>query len=334
MGLFERYPRLAWPAMALLTVVLGGLAVMTFLNYAASPTDENLFANPPDSLFLYVTKDVPGVPVKMTITGAYQPTTEADSLHVGDLLKRIDMKQLVSMDDLSSTLKSIGPDSSVVLHAYRPKSRSFLNLRVTRRMIPDSAAAFLKDFICVIDVTPGGASDRAGMKVGDLLVSINGKTFTNAAGADVIMRRGQSGKTIIYEAIRDNERLTLDVTLASFGFPLGLLILSFSGMFMMGTGAFISLRRPRLRAARAVGLALLLLGYGVTVATIRREPDLTLLLRIRDFLVGFSCLAGAATAAWSRMFFPKERPDLVSRHWIGWGAVSLTTVSIVLWRLL
>jgi len=334
MALFERYPRLAWPSMAILTAVLGGLAVRTFLNYASSPTDENLFANPPDSLFLYVTKAVPGVPVKMTITGAYQATQEADSLRVGDLLKRIDRTQLASTNDLASALNSIAPDSSIVLHAYRPKTRSFLNLRVTRRMIPDSAAVFIKDFICVIDVTSGGASDRAGMKVGDLLVRINGKTFTNAASADIIMRQGQIGKTIIYEAIRNNEHLTLNVTLASFGFPFALLILSFSGMFMMGVGAFIPLRRPRLKAARAVGVALLLLGYAVAVAGIHREPDLTPLLRIRDFLVGFSILAGAATAGWSRIFFPKERADLVSRHWIGWGAVALTTVATVLWRVL
>ncbi|HNX98783.1 MAG TPA: PDZ domain-containing protein, partial [Candidatus Aminicenantes bacterium] len=45
--------------------------------------------------------------------------------------------------------------------------------------------------IKVIQVTPGGASDRAGMKAGDEIVAINGQRFRDAMEADQIMRRHQ-----------------------------------------------------------------------------------------------------------------------------------------------
>lgn len=333
MGVFERYPHLAWPSLALLTAVLGGLAVMTFVNYAASPTDENVFANTPAPLSLYVTKSIPGVPVKLSITGSYQPTDEGrpDSLRLGDLLERVEKTRVSSTDDLATALNAIPLDSSVVLHAYRPETRSFRSFRVMRRAIADSFVVYLKDFIAVTDVTPGGASDRAGMKVGDLLLRINGKGFSDAAGADFVLRQGQTGKTITYEALRGNQHLTLNVTLARFGFPLGLLILCFSGMLMMGVGAFVALRRPRIRAARAVGVALLLLGYCVAVAAIRRDADITLLLKLRNLLLGISIFAGTSMTGWSRMLFPKERVDLLSRRWIAWVAAALAAVAIAVW---
>jgi serine phosphatase RsbU (regulator of sigma subunit) len=331
MSLFDRYPGLVRPLFGLLTVLLAAGACVTFVNYASSPTDENVFANIPRPMSLYVTKPVPCTPGG---SGAGSPgakyTPQGDTIRVGDLIEKIDGTQVTDSSALASVLGSVPGDSILQVRSYRPSVLSFADRAVRRRDIPGSFAVFLHDFIAVIDVTPGGASDRAGLKVGDLLFKINGQGFKTDQEADLILRRGQTGKSIVYEALRNNEMLRLDVTLARFGMPLALLIFSLSGMFMMGVGGFIALKRPRIRAARIVGLALLLSGFFIAAVSIRRDFDASLFVRARDLMVGISMIGGTAVVMRSMAFFPKERPDLLSKRWIPWvyGAIVVATLTI------
>jgi hypothetical protein len=59
MTLFERYPVIARPLYGLLAALLGAAAILTIVNYAGSPTDENLFADMPRPMSLYVMKPIP-----------------------------------------------------------------------------------------------------------------------------------------------------------------------------------------------------------------------------------------------------------------------------------
>ena len=49
--------------------------------------------------------------------------------------------------------------------------------------------------VLVMQVTPGGASDRAGMLPGDVITRINGQGFSGALDADRIMRASQVGRS-------------------------------------------------------------------------------------------------------------------------------------------
>ncbi len=305
MTLFDRYPALFRPMFGILAAVLAAAAWITFVNFAGAPTDENLFADLPRPMSLYVTHPIPC-------------TAGGDTILVGDLIEKINGSAVGDSAALAAALRAVSGDSLILVRAYRPSGRTFADHTVRAGALPPSFALFIHDFIALVDVTPGGASDRAGLKVGDLLFRINGGGFKTAQDADTLMRRGQTGKTIVYEALRNNEMLRLNVTLARFGMPVALLIVVLSGMFMMGTGGFIALKRPRIRAARVVGLALLLLGYFFAVSTIRRDPTVDLFVRVRDFLVGLSIIVGTVVAMRSMALFPKERADLLAKRWIPW----------------
>jgi serine phosphatase RsbU (regulator of sigma subunit) len=336
MTIFDRYPHIVRPLFGLLTALLAAGAVVTFVNYASSPTDENLFANVPRSMTLYVTKMIPypggG---NGTVSPGEAAASTGDTIRVGDLIDQINGTQVRDSTSLASILVSGTGGSVFRIRAYRPSVLSFADHEIRRRDIPDSFAVFIHDFIAVTDVTAGGASDRAGLKVGDLLIRINGQGFKNALDADSVMRRGQIGKSIVYEALRNNEMLRLDVTLARFGMPLALLIFSLSGMFMLGLGGFILLKRPRIRAARVVGFGLLLTGFFFATATITRDINTNLFVRVRDLMVGASLIGGVAVVMRSMALFPKERSDILSRRWIPWvyGGIALVSLALSLLRL-
>jgi serine phosphatase RsbU (regulator of sigma subunit)/membrane-associated protease RseP (regulator of RpoE activity) len=306
MTLFERYPVIARPLYGLLAALLGAAAILTIVNYAGSPTDENLFADMPRPMSLYVMKPIPA---------------QGDTIRAGDLIVKINGITLSDSSALVTILKAAAGDSILKVTTYRPSALSGSDLTVRRRDIPDTVGVFLHDFIAVTDVTRGGASDRAGLKVGDVLLRINGETFKTALDADQILRRGQTGKSIVYEALRDGETLRLDVTLARFGMPLPLLIFSVSGMFMMGVGGFIALKRPRIRAARVVGLGLLLSGFFVAAVAVRRDINTNLFVQVRDLMR-------------STTFFPKERPDILSKRWIPWvyGGLALAIFALIMFK--
>ncbi|HTY59325.1 MAG TPA: hypothetical protein VMF59_10920, partial [Bacteroidota bacterium] len=158
MTLFDRYPVIARPLFGLLTAVLAAAALITFVNYAGAPTDENIFANIPRMMTLYVT-------VPIVCRGG-------DTIRVGDLVDRINGVQVADSAALASALRSVPADSVIRIVSYRPSALSFSDHVARAADIPPSFALFIHDFIAVTDVTSGGASDRAGLKVGDLLFSI------------------------------------------------------------------------------------------------------------------------------------------------------------------
>ncbi|MEW6512315.1 MAG: SpoIIE family protein phosphatase [Bacteroidota bacterium] len=336
MLLAETHTGLIRGLIALLTLLLFVAAVATFINYASSPTDENVFARTKAKMNLYVTENIPAIPLKR-ITGApYAAGEESPDPFVatGDLINLVGTSAVYTRDELARALAAAPPDSTMVLTIYRAERGAFIPYRVERRAVADSMVTEISDFIEVTDVTPGGASDRAGMKVGDLIFRINGQGFRNEQEADQILRRGQAGKAITYEVLRRNTRLALHVTLAQFGFPVSLLVFSLSGMFTFGVGAFIALRRPRIRAARALGVGLLLLGYFVTVVLIRRDPEVDLFVFLRNAMVVVSILFGTAMLLWSMALFPRERPDLTARKWIPWGGYALAFAGLTATRFL
>jgi len=212
-------------------------------------------------------------------------------------------------------LRELSTDSTNV-RAYRPALDANLVFRVATRELSKGMAITLPTSVVVIDVTPGGASDRAGMKVGDMITRINDKEFQDAQGADLLLRRGVSGKASTYDVVRDGQSITLHVTLAEFGFALSLLIFCLAGLVYIASGLFIALKRPTIVAALTMGLWFILIGFFISVVAIRAEPDRTLFTVLRDILKVYGAYLGAAFAFHTILLFPWERPKALKEKWL------------------
>ena len=335
MTYFDEHPKIVRLLIVILTIYLCSLAGITFYRFTSTPTDENLFTDPPSSL--YIVKSFPIAGGEKRPHKAFESMTPvpSDSIRVGDLLIEVNgQRRFWSSGEVDSLIRSAPRDSTVRLVVERCTENAAITVKVRKEAIPMNFVRTIPFTAYVVDVTEGGASDRAGMKVGDLILRINGKEFGDKFQADAIMRQGQIGKGIAYEVLRADRTLMLNVTLASFGIPISLLVIFISGCVYLATGIFLSLKRPGLKAARLTGLAFLLLGFFIVVTFIQRDMVVDAFVRLRGFTLACALFGGFALAFHSKHYFPKERPELLSRRWISITMYVLAIVNVVLTNVL
>ncbi len=320
MSYFDRRPQVFRLLFGIVTMYLVAIAGVTFYRFASSPTDENLFSNPPS--YMYITKNIP------TASSENTSRKNADSIRAGDLLLNVNGIKPVRNTQLDSIVSAIKEDGQVRCEVFRLSEGKEFKYTATRRTLPADFYRQLSSAAHVVNVTEGGASDRAGMKVGDLILRINGQTFTNVNQADSILRTGQIGKSLSYEILRDNETTTLHVTLATFGFPITLLLFVFSGVAFLATGIFIGIQRPHIIAARLIGIFFLAIGFTIIAGPIQRDLQIDWFVHVRSFTLIAAIFFGFAASVHGGHYFPAERPELISRRWVRFSGYLLAACGI------
>lgn len=88
-------------------------------------------------------------------------------------------------------------------------------LGITGQEISDSMASYynLKPGIYVTDITEGGAADKAGMKLQDIITAIDGREITSYSGMRSILYSYKIGDTITVSIFRQGEDMELKITL-------------------------------------------------------------------------------------------------------------------------
>jgi len=297
---------------SLLSALSLAILALVFVNFAhltSSPHDENLFANAPSRI--YVTRGFPARPSFQNHGQSAPVPFQSAGIQVGDLVVSVDQQRVFNLSDLERVTDKIHPFSVFTLGIFRSRTNRFIEYSVSASMLPEKAFKSIPHSVNVIQVFSGGASDRAGMQAGDLIVRINAKTFSNAFEADQIMRRTRAGSTVTYEVLRLNELTTLHVTMAKFGIPASLLVLKVCALVFIAFGCFLWYSRPLIKAARINGIGFTALGGGLALFI----PD-----GIFGFIPGENLVEFIGTAllffgiAWlihGRYYFPREKPWLL-----------------------
>jgi serine phosphatase RsbU (regulator of sigma subunit) len=320
MSHFDQRAQLFRLFFGILAASVFAFAAIDVYMFGRSPTDENIFQNPPsDACFM--------VNMHAERLNKNTETWMSDSIRIGDLPTEVNGKKFDSLQQAQEYIRTLPETSLVTLGLIRPSENQYHLYRIRKSLVPADAVRRLQPTAWVTNVTEGGASDRAGMKVGDLITRINGQTFNNVGEADRILRSGQIGKTIDYDVLRNGEPLTLHVTLASFGLQFAFLMFIITGLCFVAAGTFIAEARPGFVAARLLGLFLLALGYFMIIAVINRGVESPLLVAIRTWSLPISLFGSLALFLHTCHYFPKERPDLLRRKWILIGGYVFLVVS-------
>lgn len=306
-------------AAILLFLLLFVMSIVTFFSFFSTPTDENIFQNAP-TRFMAVRPFPASLIAERSYVGGAAGTTliSFDSVRNGDLILTINNGTMKTMKDAYAAIDR-NPGAEVRFEILRPSLNTVYTVAAQRSAIPEQFIVRLPDYVYVNDVTAGGASDRGGMKKGDLILRINQQEFTNAFEADRVLRLGQIGKSLKYEILRDNRFIVLHIVLAKFGVSISALLFTLSGIIWMLIGLFIAATRPKLLAARLVGFGFMMVGFFIATLVVRRDFFLTPEVLFREVLIGSCFVFGTAFLYHATHYFPVERPDLIRRRWIAWG---------------
>ncbi|HTU99081.1 MAG TPA: SpoIIE family protein phosphatase [Luteitalea sp.] len=327
--------RAALPALGVWLVIV---AALNLFIVGRAATDENVFIDPLSNLYIVERVDGdPGTPY--VIDGPQNPrlprlVSAAPSIEPGDVVMMIDRERLRGRTE---ALASFEGKTRVAVTVLRAREGAAYVVDVPVTELRDAFRSIDKT-VLVVEVTKGGASDRAGMLPGDVITRINGQGFAGSLDADRIMRLSQVGRTSAYDVLRRGEPIVLEVRLSAFGIGLGPLLLFFVGVLYILSGTTLASLRPHIKAARYLGLAWM--GTGLVIAIVLNRPRRALppwFLYSSD--VTLALCVGFGIAAWLHAlhYFPRERPGLVARRWAKRGgyvvAILLAVATLVLtWK--
>ncbi|MBR9977257.1 MAG: SpoIIE family protein phosphatase [Bacteroidetes bacterium] len=120
--------------------------------------------------------------------------------------------------------------------------------------------------VTVIEVLPGGVSDRAGLRAGDIIMAINGVPVRDMFDANDYLQQSRGGDALVYTVERDGETLDLTIYTAVFGLPLFYLAHILIGISFISIGTWVFLRRYRHPIARLLGWSHLVLGFALLIS--------------------------------------------------------------------
>lgn len=171
------------------------------------------------------------------------------------------------------------------------------------------------DGVVIIDILKGGASDRAGLKVGDIILRINDKTFKDSFGADRIMKEGEPGTVMVYRILRSGQEMEVSVALAAYGFEIRLLAFFVAMLGFAVFAVFLGVFRPEDKSARLLSSGFMLYALiAFSGVTLNRPEGATEI--VAAALFGLGLPLAAATNIHAYHFFPEPKKYLLSRSWV------------------
>lgn len=103
--------------------------------------------------------------------------------------------------------------------------------------------------VTIVEVFPGGLADRAGIRVGDILVGINGKAVVNAVQAQVYIDGIPQWRSAHYTIRRGNSLLSIEVGFKKTLSPMSMLY-AIIGVVFLATGYLLIIFNPLKRLSR------------------------------------------------------------------------------------
>ena len=139
----------------------------------------------------------------------------------------------------------------IALYCLAFSSIVFIRTMFTERMtsddclwVPELNGNKLNEGLYIVQILPGGVSDIAGIKEGDILIAINGNKFKNINEAQDILNGFESNDLIEYTIIRDNTIIKKDLRVLKI-FNIVFLIFSLLGFGFLVISFLVGYSKPK-----------------------------------------------------------------------------------------
>lgn len=320
MKVFKKYSIITRSLIIILLGIIFYVATINFLGTATSPTDENLFADPLSRFYLTEELDV------VDSTG----NKSGIQIKPGSLVLSIGNHKLVDSKDLNVILNNFNKNKLISILTFDPYKKESIEALIKFDEIKNGTFLYLPSVVFVVDVIEGGASDRAGMLEGDLIIRINGQEFKNMFEADRLLQKTSTGQATTYDVLRKNKLVSLELIPVKIGFPIVQILQHITALLFIILGSFIVLKRPKITAALILGLGLILLGsfYTISLGRINLFTGLNFFSIIRSALLYISIHFGIALLIHSTFYFPYKN-SIADKSWLKWYLYGYATITVI-----
>ena len=260
-----------------------------------------------------------------------------DTIGTGSFLKAVNGKEISVPEEVFNILESIEEDSVINLEIININKiysstypyKNYVNgypidsYIIKKSDIPDNFIKYLPKGIFIRSVEFNGATHNAGIKKGDVLVSVKNKAFkmkensTSELSTESrrFLRSHKGGEVIPFKVLRNNNLITFDVRLATLGIDVVGLLSYLCGLLFLFTGLFYALIKPRIFAARITGITFMVISLLFTYADGFNSSSLDYISRILAILSYISSFMVFPLFFHNLAHFPKEHTELLKRKW-------------------
>ena len=235
-------------------------------------------------------------------------------LLINDELFKTDYNGKDSSLAMSTFYKSIKKNSKnitlQIVNSSRPSyadelvnGNYFLNYSekyvLSNKQVIDSTIKLIFDGIYLGFIDKNGATNRAGIKTGDILLSVNKivwkvkyypdlNTFQLDTKSINLLRSQPIGEPLYYKVLRTNHEKVFKVYLASFGIQLQFLFSAILGIAFCFMGIYFIFLKKGDYGTLLTGLYILLLGFYIASSSSLKPLELDFILKLKFLLTDIS----------------------------------------------
>ena len=181
--------------------------LVNFWRNTASTTDENLYINPQTAI--YVTSGFPAILKDSLDKNKNIKVALKDSVKNGDFIYEINGKKPKDSLDVNKLIEESRNDENIEFNVLGQIGNNieYFSYSTRKDNLPDNFFRTIPSCAYVVSVVEGGASDRAGIRPGDVILKVNGRNFQGIDSEDRILRHETIGSSINYTILRNDKEI-------------------------------------------------------------------------------------------------------------------------------
>ncbi len=289
--------------------MLIGIGVYLQINSISLPTDENFFSNPPSRILNLE-----------EISGFHSVNNNLinDTIPAGSLVVSVNNIELSDTFQLKSLENFLSEPLNVKF--YDRVKNLLRSIYVEKQVFFKSKFEYLKSAVIIYWIKSGGTSEKSGLRPGDIIISINGRTFSNSIEADNILINASPDKPILYEILRGSNKLKLKVNLTTYNINFDAVFRYFVSAIYLFFSLLLGLKHSDSFPIRLLSFSFLMISV-VLLLVYSRFGDKTWL-----YVDAFALCFSFAFLSHFLLYFPVEQVNLLRRKGIVLSIYSIAFV--------
>jgi sigma-B regulation protein RsbU (phosphoserine phosphatase) len=341
------------PSKFRIIIIITGILICAITGYnfyrnAATVFSGTYYMSLPSNL--YIAKDLEANKIPDIDTGAGKIYKEI--IPAGSFLLEINGIKVNSREEVYDILSKMKKDSVIQMRVFNfNKSELLKNMDAVTRYIKLSeiyeinpkqmlynSLRYMKGPIFMA-IERDGATDRAGIKSGDVLLDINGKELNMRiiSNGEMLtmeslkyLRSFQSGEPVYYKILRNNTEMILEVRLAVFGIPLEMIFVLITGLPFLILGLFLALKRPDNISARFACYILILMGFQILSSPSLYAPEFDVFSYIKIYLNNIAGICMMPVVLHCLNYFPEPNPGMLRKKYFSFLPYIITLPGVLL----